>query len=343
MYPKAKRNTKCSIGVLKALGYRNSSILLHYTKYTLSIGLLGGTLGAILGILISDILTNLYVQFINIPMFKTEVYYVYVIYGIVLSCIFTGVAGLLGSKYVLKIAPADSMRPEGPKAGRKILIESITWLWRSLSFSNKMVVRNTLRNKKRFLFIVFSIALTYGITMTPFQMENSIEKMFSIQYGTYHRMDYNISFNSPMPNSVITELGSLTTAHHIEPKIEVQLQVQTKEDSKAVSIIGIPMNTQMFEFYNRRNQTIDLPKEGILLTEGLSKELNIKEGDFISLRSYTLGTEAYKVEVKGIVKQYLGSNGYMSLEYFEELLSLQGYITGVYVNSSVDPWLTLSE
>lgn len=343
MLSRVVRNDRTSIGVLKALGYRNSSILLHYTKYTLSIGLLGGTLGAILGILISDILTNLYAQFINIPMFKTEVYYVYVIYGIVLSCIFTGGAGLSGSKYVLKIAPADSMRPEAPKAGGKILIESITWLWRSLSFSNKMVVRNTLRNKKRFLFTVLSIALTYGITMTPFQMGNSIEKMFSNQYGIYHSMDYNISFNSPMPNNVITELGSLTTAHHIEPKIEVPLQVQTKEDSKAVSIIGIPMNTQMFEFYNKRNQAIDLPKEGILLTEGLSKELNIKEGDFISIRSYIPGTEAYKVEVKGIVKQYLGSNGYMNIEYMEELLSLQGYITGVYMNSNNDPWSTLRD
>ena len=142
------KNDRMSIGIMKALGYSNLSILLHYAKFSMLIGLVGSTIGIILSIPLSGAFTSLFVQYFNVPMFKMEVYYIYFVYGILLTIIFCVLSGLIGARNVVKILPADSMRPEAPKAGGRIWLEKVKSIWNRISFSWKIVIRNILRSKK---------------------------------------------------------------------------------------------------------------------------------------------------------------------------------------------------
>ncbi|MEW9121381.1 MAG: FtsX-like permease family protein [Thermotaleaceae bacterium] len=333
MLSRIVKNDRMSIGVMKALGYTNLSILGHYTKFSVAMGLVGSIIGMLLSIPLSGAFTNLYILYMNIPMFQMKIYYIYFVYGILLTTVFCVVSGLMGARSVLKILPADSMRPEAPKAGGRIWLEKVKVVWNHISFSWKMVIRNILRNKKRAILLVMGIALTYGITMVPVFMSSVWNNIFMLQYGEFQTMDYTLDFASPMNENAIRELRKIIEVDHIEPKVEVPFELRNGWKKKVVSVIGVPQDTSFYHFKSPSGQPVFLPNNGILLAERLADSLGVGIGDEILLKNFMPDRADEWIEVKGIVEQYLGANGYVRLETFHEILGEQGLITGVMVNS----------
>ncbi len=327
------KNDRMYIGVLKALGYGNFGILSHYVKFALVIGITGALIGNVTGVMLSSLLAQVYVIYYNLPLLKADIYYVYMVYAVLLTSIFCVVAGLMGARPVLGIMPADSMRPEAPKTGGRILLEKVRWFWKRVSFSWKMVIRNIARSKKRFGFLVLGIALTYGITVVPIFQGDAMSNMFTIHYGEFQKMDYSIDFNKPMNRKAILEVKQLANIDYIEPKLEYPFELRTGWRKKVVSIIGVPKDTQLYDFKNGAQQSVKLHEKGIFLTEGLAKTLRVKVGDQITIKNFIPGKDDIKVEVKGVVNQYLGVNAYMNIVEMENTLTEKGMITGVNIKS----------
>lgn len=162
MISRTVKNDRTSIGVFKSMGYTNREIVLHYTKYCVLIGFVGAAIGVTLGALLAAGLTQMYTGFFFIPYLKIRLYPEYLMGAILLSGIFSVISGLIGARSVLGIHPAESMRPEPPKKGHRTTIEK-TRAWKYFSFTEKIVIRNLLRSKKRFLFITLGIALTLSL------------------------------------------------------------------------------------------------------------------------------------------------------------------------------------
>lgn len=329
-------NDRMSIGVLKALGYSNMNVLFHYLKYALVIGLTGSILGIILGLLLSRVMTEIYIFYFEIPLLKVNIYYIYIIYSIVLTSVFCAVSGFMGAKHVLGIMPADSMRPEPPKAGKRILLEKIGFLWRRLSFSWKMVIRNIVRVKRRFVFLILGLALAYAINTVPLYMGDSVISMFSIQFGEFQKMDYVIGLSRPMNEDVILDMASLLKNAKLEPRVEYPFELKNAWRKETVSIVGVPRDTEFYEFTDETGNEIVLPEKGIFLTEFLAKTLNVKKGDHVKVNNFIPGKDDVKIEVKGIVKQYLGANAYMNIEHMRDTLTEKNMITGVSASSKDD-------
>ncbi|AOY78137.1 ABC transporter permease [Clostridium formicaceticum] len=327
------KNDRMSIGVMKALGYSNFSILGHYTKFSLIMGFVGSVIGILLSLPLSQAFTNLYILYMNIPMFQMEVYFIYFVYGILLTSGFCVLSGLMGARSVLKILPADSMRPEAPKTGGRIWLEKVKFIWNNISFSWKMVIRNLLRNKKRAVFLVVGIALTYAITMVPIFMSSVWTNIFMLQYGEFQTMDYNIDFAQPMNNSVLRELSQVIEIDRIEPKTEIPFELRNGWRKKAVSVIGLPRDTEFYHFESPEGYPVTLPSNGIILAERLADILGVGIGDEILIKNFMPDQEDKFVEVKGIVEQYLGTNAYMDIEAINRLLGEKGAITGALMDS----------
>jgi putative ABC transport system permease protein len=137
MLSRMVKKDRIKIGVLKSIGYRNGQVLFHYVKYSLSAGVIGGAVGAVLGMLLAGAITRLFLEYFHIPMLRVEFYYSYLIIAIILSAAFCILSGLIGARGALKITPADAMRSEAPKSGKRILLEKIPFFWKRLSFSIK--------------------------------------------------------------------------------------------------------------------------------------------------------------------------------------------------------------
>lgn len=329
-------NDRMAIGVLKALGYRNLDVLFHYTKYALAIGIAGSMIGITGGILLSGPLSQVFVSYFNIPFVSISIYYGYILKALTLTSVFCVASGLLGARTVLHIMPADSMRPEAPKSGNRILLERISFFWSRLSFSWKMVVRNIMRTKKRFVFLVFGLALTYAINAVPLYLSEAMPAMFTLQYDEYQKMDYTIDFARPMNENVLKDLNHMIEASKIEPRVEYPFEVKSGWRKKAVNFIGVPKDTAFYQFKDLKDQEVYLEEGGFFVTEALAKALNVKKGDFVTIRNFIPGKEDIKVQISGVVKQYLGINAFMDIEAMQELLVDKQMITGASIASTDD-------
>lgn len=333
MLSRIVKRDRISIGVMKGLGYTNMNILMHYTKYSIIIGLVGSILGIIFSIPLSMLMTDLFIVYMNIPSFEMKVYYIYFVYGIILTTIFCVLSGLIGSRRVLNILPAESMRPETPKSGKRIWLEEFKFIWSRVSFSWKLVIRNISRTKKRAMFLVLGIALTYGITMMPLFMNTIWDSLFYIQYEEFQTMDYNIDFSRPMNKNVLREISQMVDVDHIEPKTEIPMELSRGWKKKAVSVIAVDKDTIMYNFKDSSGRDIKLTDDGIYLSEILAKVLNVKAGDEILIKNFMPDKEEKTARVSGIIQQYLGSNAYVDMDMMHKILDEKDVITGALINS----------
>ncbi len=327
------RNDRVSIGIMKSMGYSNFKIMMHYAKYCMLIGVVGGFIGAGLGTFFGAALSEWEVTvYFNIPSMRGRVYISYFLYAIIGSSLLSVTSGLIGAREVINIHPAIAMRPPEPNTGRRIWLEKFR-VWKYVSFSEKIVIRNILRNKKRFMFIVAGIALTYGITIVPMFMTNMWDVMFVEHYGDFLRYDYSVNFRIPLNENVIREIKGLVDVETIEGKIEFPFEFQNGWRKKDVTIVGVDHNTELIKFVNEDDDKVKLSENGIFVTETLSILLDIHEGDKVQINTFLPGRENQTVIVKEVIKQSLGMNAYMDLKYMQDEFLDKDLISGVYIKS----------
>ena len=336
MLSRLVKKDRIKIGVLKAMGYRNHQVLMHYVKYALAAGILGGTVGAILGMALAGGMTRLYLSYFNIPLLRIEFYYSYLVYAVLLSALFCALSGIIGARGALRIAPADAMRAEVPKSGKRILLEKLPFFWKRLSFSNKMISKNIFRSKKRTLFVLAGITLTYAMMLFTTSMPDVMNQMMNEHFTEFQKMDYNISFRTPVPRNTVRDMQHLIKVDYIEGKLEYPFELTNGNKKQSVNIIGLDRDTKFYSFRDADGVKTEIPKTGMLITENLAKALNVEKGDLVQIKSYIPNRDDVYVQVKGIIKQTLGINAYMDIDAMGETLLEKNVINGVYADSK-DP------
>ena len=328
---KRDRNT---IGVLKGLGYTSFQVILHYTKYAWAVGFFGVLFGTVLGVALSGLMTNLYIVFFNIPMLKIDFYAEFIIFAIIYTFTFCSISGFIGARGVLKITPAESMRPEAPKKGKRIMLERVRFIWNRLSFSWKTIVKNIFRNKRRLIFVLLGVAITYSVIGATLGMMESTYDMMGKFFVEFQKMDYNVNFNRPINKNVSKEIGSFVDIEHVEPKIEFPFELKNGLRKEIVNIIGLEENTEFYSFKNANEEVVKIDETGIILSENLANELKVKKGDQIVLHSFVPDKDDVTIKVSEVIEQGLGMNAYMEIDYMGETLLDKEVATGLFVNSS---------
>ncbi len=333
MISRMVKKDRISIGVMKALGYGSWQVILHYMKYALSAGAVGVLLGTLFGAAVAGAMTKLYIDFFNLPLLKINVYSKYVILSFLFTGIFCGISGIWGAKGVLKIVPAESMRPEAPKMGKRILLERIRFFWHHLSFSWKLIIKNSFRNKKRMTFVLFGVALTCSIMVATISLISNTLSLFDKHFSEFQKMDYNINFSTPLNEKAIKEIPHIIETDRMEPKIEFPFELSNGLKKEVVNIIGIKKGTEFYSFTGLNGENIELSGKGILISENLANLLKIEKGETIKAHSFIPGREDVYLTVENIIKQGLGMNAYMELGVMGNTLMESQLISGAYVDS----------
>lgn len=333
MLSRIVKKDRIAIGVLKAMGFTNNEIVIHYLKYAGSVGLIGGTIGSIIGTVLSGMITNLFLMFFSIPMLVVQVYYGKVFTSIVLSFVFCIIAGFWGVKDILKINPAESMKPESPKKGKRIFIEKVKLVWNHVSFSWKLVLRNIFREKRKFIFIGAAVSITCGMLIMTMWMSDIMDLMFNRHYGDFVNVQYNISYDGFKSENTMKDFNKLVSIKEMEQRIEIPFEIKNGRDSKIVSVIGLKDNTRFYSFRDVNGNIIELPKDGVLLSSNLATSLNVDIEDEVILKSLLKDDDYRYVQVKGVVNQALGINVYTNIDFLRNRFLDKGVINGVYINS----------
>lgn len=338
MLSRMVKKDRGKIGILKALGYTDGQVVAHYALYAVAAGSIGGLLGIAAGLAVAGAMTRLYLEFFHIPLLRVEFYFSYVALAVLLSAGLCALAGLFGARGVLKIAPAESMREEAPKTGRRILLERWPSFWKRLSFSHKLVLRNTFRKKRRAAFVMLGVTVTYAMMLFTTSMPDVVDQMTTRHFKEFQKMNYSISFHVPTTRKAVRDLEKYVDASLVEEKLEFPFELSRGHRKQVVALIGLRADTRFYTFKNPAGQILPVPAEGILLSSHLATLLDVGPGDRIRIKSYLPGRDEIDVTVAGIVKQALGMNAYMEIGRMGELLLEKNAVNGVYLNSD-DPEL----
>lgn len=333
MLSRIVKKDRASIGVLKALGFMDLDILIHYLKYAASVGVIGGLSGSLIGTAMSGMMTALYLNYFNIPMLDIRIFYDRIAVSVVLSLLFCIVSGLWGVRRIVKINPAESMMPEAPKKGKRIIIEKIKFIWNRMPFTWKMVLRNIFREKKKFLFIGAAVSITLSMMIMTFWMNDIMDVMFNRHYGEFMKIEYNIGFKGFQDKSVMNDISKEISFKNIEGRIEMPFEIENGRASKVVNIVGLEKDTVFYEFMDTVGKKVTVPENGILLSSNLAKALNVAKGDQVLIKNFIPQKDDGYITVKGVINQSLGINGYMNIDFLSKKFLDKNVINGVYINS----------
>ena len=322
------------VATLKAFGYSNFAVGLHYTKLILlivGIGILGG-IGA--GIWMGKGMTNLYTAFYSFP------YMIYVLRPRVLlgaAVISMGVA-VLGTLHAVRgaarLAPAQAMRPEPPAVYRATLIERFG-LQRWLSQPTRMILRHIERQPVKSVLTAVGIALACGVMMIGGFQKGAIDYMVAVQYGMSQREDLQATYTEPAPGRSLYSLGGLQGVQQAEGFRVVPARLRFEHRVYRTSVHGIEQGGSLMRLLDSDLKLIDLPPDGVVLTDYLARLLHIRPGDILNIEVLEGNRPTVRVPVVGTANQYLGVNAYMRRAALNRLLKEGNAISGALL--AVDP------
>ncbi len=322
------------IAALKAFGYSDFAVGLHYIKLVLLIVGIGVAGGIAAGIWLGTALSNVYMGFFSLP-FMIYVLEPRVIIGAILISMLVAILGTLYSVgKAVKMPPAQAMRPEPPAVYRATLIERFG-LQRRFSQPSRMILRNIERQPIKALLTTLGIAMACGIMVVSGFQEGAIDHMIDLQYGMSQREDILVNYTEPTSTRSLYSLRSLEGVEHVESFRSVPAKLQFEHRFYRSSVHGIETGGELMRLLDSDLNVIDLPPQGVVLTDYLAESLRIGPGDLLMIEVLEGSRPTLWVPVIGTARQDIGMNAYLQRETLNGLLGEGGALSGALLK--VDP------
>lgn len=315
---------RLQIGTMKALGYSAKTIMQKYILYALAASVSGTLVGLAVGFkAFPSIIWSAYEMMYYMPAIATPWRLSQALFSggtlTVLSLLVTA----LTCRSSLSETPAALMLPRAPKAGKRILLERITPLWRHFPFSWKVTCRNLFRYKKRFWMTVIGVAGCTSLLIAGFGISDSLNAIITKQYEDIFHYDLM---------TVVTEEDALTQGAVQEylfdnPSVfsdslavSIQSTRQEIKNGEADVYLMIPKDLSSFGSFVDLHERVSrkatpLQEDGIIITEKLAKTLGIQAGDSITLQNED--EEKASFTVTGVCEHYVSNYVYMSAATYE--------------------------
>lgn len=320
---------RTAIGTLKALGYSDLVIAAKYFSYAMLATIGGSVLGVVIGsVTLPRVIISAYgMMYTGLPEYLTPLNWDQALLAVLASMASTGIATVGASYKELRAKPAQLMRPEAPKSGRRVFLEHVPFIWKHLNFTEKSTIRNLMRYKKRFFMTVIGIGGCMALMLVGFGIQDSITVVAKRQYTDIFTYDAAVNVNTKASNEDKEALLKLSDNYQgLDEYLEVayqsvDLEYDGNEQSAAMQVPGDTDRIQDFLALRKResNKTYKFPKDGVALTEKAAKVLDAKVGDVITIKADDDEEKTVEAKVSVITENYILHYVYMAPELYEEL------------------------
>lgn len=318
------------ISVLKAFGYSNFEVGLHYSKLVMMITSLGILAGLGVGIWMGKGMSNLYMEVYSLP------YMHYLLNPeVIASAALVSIAvAIIGTLYAVKQAatlpPAQGMRPEQPAAYKQTTLERLG-LQQHFSQPSRMILRHIERRPFKSLLTTLGIGMACGIMMVGSFQEDAVNEMIDVQYNLSQREDLMAFYTEPTSQRSLYSLTNVQGVEYAEGFRSVRAKLKFEHRSYRTSLSGVEPNSQLTRILDSELKDISVPTEGVIITDYLSEQLHIKVGDTLTVEVLEGSRPTIDVQVVGTTKQYLGLNVYLQRSTLNRLLNEGDVISGAYL------------
>lgn len=327
-----------TIGTLKALGYSKASIAMKYIIYAVIASITGSIFGLAIGMtLFPIVIFNAWNTMYTVPEALLVFDIKLALGGTLASVLITSAAAVLACYKDLMETPSMLMRPKAPKQGKQIGLERIRFLWKRLSFTQKVTARNLFRYKKRFYMTIIGISGCTALLLTGFGIKDSMGVVVDRQFGEIVNYEMSVAYESNLSHEQKNELIAKLEQHdHIGEVMQVeQLNSTLKNadgDDKTATLI-IPEDVEQFKSYltlrSPGNQKeLQLSDDGAIITEQLADDLGLGTGDVIQIEQNKQAPR--EVPIIGVTENYLGHYVYMSPAGYQQIFGEDAVSNSIY-------------
>ncbi|MBN1591607.1 MAG: FtsX-like permease family protein, partial [Pirellulales bacterium] len=325
------------VGTLKALGYTDRQIFGHFLKFGGVVGLLGGLVGCIGGYLAADAMTAIYRQFYEFPELVNRVYPSVIFGGLGISLFCAVLGSLRGARAVLRLRPAEAMRPKPPRSGRKILLERMGWFWRRLTSDWRMVLRSTMRNRTRTATGVFAGAMGACLLSSTFMMILALSYLVTFQFRSITRSDIDLTLGHERGEEVLLEAARLPGVDRAEPQLNVPGTFSNGHREKKGAITGLAPQARLTIPRNLEKEPIRIPSDGLAMTRQLAEALGLERGQWVTFQPTKGLRQPVRVPVLEISDSYLGMAVYTDIRFLSRLVGEELAINRIQLSTDRDP------
>lgn len=316
---------RTQIGVLKALGFSEGKIMGKYLFYSGSAAISGTLIGYVLGIHFFPLVI---ITAYGIVYKMGGIYYVSDL-PLALVSLTVAVLCSVGTTWLscykeLKEVVADLMRPKAPKAGKRVFLEHVPFIWKRLKFLQKVSVRNIVRYKKRFFMMVIGISGCTALLVMGFGVRDSVVAVADQQYEEIQLYDIGVTLkDGKMPGEA--DLKSLDSVLEKENAagmyaMEKTIDLVTDKGTKSIHMVAVENPDEVGDFislHTKKQEPIAYPKEGeAVLSKKVAETYAVKKGDTILLRDSD--NNEMHLKVTGICENHIYNYVYIAPESYEK-------------------------
>lgn len=315
---------KVQIGTLKALGFRDRKILIHYTSYGLMIGLIGVVLGVVLGYFVAALVISpngMMGTYLDMPVWDL-VMPDFCIPVMVLIMLFLTLISYLSVKKMLKGTAGDALRPYTPKAVKKSAVEKLPF-WNKLPFGTKWNIRDIIRHKSRSAMTLIGVIGCTVLLVGGLGMKDTMESFLNILDNDISNYTTKIILSDSAANK-----DSIALAHDVNG--DWQASSGISYNGKTLTLDIYSADNGKVGFLTEKNEPLQLTDDGIYLCLRLKDTAEI--GDTIEFSPY--GSDAtYKVKVAGYTRS-LVSECIVMTDTYADSIGIEYHIGSIYTDTA---------
>ena len=304
------------IGIMKAIGLTDASIMFMYIKYSFLVSFFGILLAFISAKIILPSIFEQLTKIFDMPNFTYNTYFdLWIIAGaiILFVCI---LSNLLAAISILKLNPAQSMRGEPPKGGGKNFIERLS-IWNKFSFNTRYAMKNASRSLTRYFASLWGMFAAISMTIFAQGFNNSFDYFLSTLYQKFALYDIKAAINPTKwekDSEIIT--NDIVKSYDKAAIYQSRIYPAFKSDSENLYIPTLIYKDNFSSLDIPENES---PEDSIMIPKYLADRLNIKENDYIGIELYTLGNTISRIVKCGkFVEQQGMFFVYMDKKFAEE-------------------------
>lgn len=315
------------IAILKAFGFTNRQIVVHYLKFAGVIGFAGSVGGSVAGVFLGRWMVGLYDLYFRFPdlAFRVDRSAMAVALGVGLVAVFAGVLGAV--RKAARLPPAEAMRPEPPFHYRPSLLER-AGLQRLFSHSFRIAVRNIERRPWQAFFTIAGLALATALLILPNTIKAGIAEVIDFQWDVFQRQDLNLSLAEPSGARVVHEFQRLPGAVHVEPARSAAVRIHFNGRSRQIALRSLEVGGLHSRTVDVHGKEIAPPPDGLIVSAKLAQVLGAQPGDRLILEALEGKRPSRPVPLVGLAEDFTGIAAYMERHAINHFLGEGDVVTG---------------
>lgn len=298
------------IGALKALGYDDRAVGLHFLATALGLVAAGVALGLAGGALMMRGFTGLYARYFRFPAY-VQTFEPGVVLSALAIVLVAALAGTLQAvRRVVRLEPVEAMRPAPPALYRRALVERLG-LGRVLPVAGRMILRNLSRRPVRAALSTVAIGFAGAILIAGLFVIDSLEHLLARQYGEIERQDLTVTFFEPVSDPACRELAHLPGVARCEAVRAAPARLRHGHRSRLVAVTALEPGAELRRVVDVARGPVAVREGGLVLSRVLAERLAVARGDLVTVELLEGERRAARLPVARVIDDYVGANAYV--------------------------------